>query len=81
MRDRSLVMVSEWMDNGNINEFIRANRDVNRFELVRCPHCRLHLIFITLLIARRCHQRVDVYARSSNGTRRPERSMVLNVNC
>ena len=79
MRDRSLVMVSEWMDNGNINEFIRANRDVNRFELVNCPHCCLHLMFIILLIARRRHQRVDIYARSSNGTRRPERSMVLNV--
>ena len=28
-------MVSEWMANGNINEFIKAHRDVNRFELVR----------------------------------------------
>jgi len=27
-------MVSEWMVNGNINEFIGANRDANRFELV-----------------------------------------------
>ena len=28
------AMVSEWMTNGNINEFIDANRDTNRFELV-----------------------------------------------
>ena len=27
-------MVSEWMEDGNINEFIRNNPDVNRTELV-----------------------------------------------
>ena len=27
-------MVSKWMPNGNINEFLGARRDVNRFELV-----------------------------------------------
>ena len=27
-------MVSEWMTNGNIIEFIKAHPDVNRFELV-----------------------------------------------
>ena len=30
-----LAMVSEWMVNGNINQFVRANQDTNRFELVR----------------------------------------------
>ncbi|KAF9784386.1 kinase-like domain-containing protein [Thelephora terrestris] len=35
MRDRCFVMVSEWMNNGNIKEFIRDNRDVNRFELLK----------------------------------------------
>ncbi|KAF9644353.1 kinase-like protein [Thelephora ganbajun] len=29
------VMVSEWMTNGNINEFIKAHNDVNRFELLK----------------------------------------------
>ena len=29
-----IAMVSEWMTNGNINEFVGAHRDVNRFELV-----------------------------------------------
>jgi hypothetical protein len=28
-------MVSKWMGNGNINEFVEAHRDVNRFKLVR----------------------------------------------
>ena len=29
------VMVSEWMENGNIIEFIRSHQDIDRFELVR----------------------------------------------
>jgi len=29
-----LVMVSEWMDNGNINQFIQTNRDADRFQLL-----------------------------------------------
>ena len=28
------AMVSEWMTNGNINQFIMACQDANRFELV-----------------------------------------------
>ena len=28
------IMVSEWMTNGNVNEFIKSHRDANRFELV-----------------------------------------------
>jgi len=43
MDDNRFVMVSEWMVNGNINEFIKAHKDVNRLELVgfysyRWPH-------------------------------------------
>lgn len=29
-----LAMISEWMDNGNINEFIQKNPDANRIALV-----------------------------------------------
>ncbi|KAF9646796.1 kinase-like protein, partial [Thelephora ganbajun] len=29
------AMASEWMANGNINEFIKANRDTNRFKLLK----------------------------------------------
>jgi hypothetical protein len=29
------VMVSDWMVNGNIREFVRANIDADRLELVR----------------------------------------------
>lgn len=34
-------MISEWMDNGNVNEFIRKHKGVNRVQLVsdyRAPH-------------------------------------------
>ena len=34
MEDHQFIMVSEWMENGDINEFIKAHEDVNRFELV-----------------------------------------------
>ena len=34
MSDNQIVMVSEWMANGNINEFVKTHRDANRFELV-----------------------------------------------
>jgi hypothetical protein len=34
MGKKLFAMVSEWMVNGNINEFVEAHRDANRFELV-----------------------------------------------
>ncbi|KAF9644941.1 kinase-like protein [Thelephora ganbajun] len=34
MGNRRFAMVSEWMANGNINEFVKAQRDANRFGLL-----------------------------------------------
>jgi hypothetical protein len=34
MTKGEFVMASEWMANGNINEFVEAHWEVNRFELV-----------------------------------------------
>ena len=34
MTEDEFVMVSEWMMNGNINEFIKANPEAERIELV-----------------------------------------------
>ena len=34
MGSNHFAMASEWMENGNINEYTQANRDANRFELV-----------------------------------------------
>ena len=46
MGDSEFAMVSEWMTNGNINEFVKAHRDANRFELVRAFSCRPQLPLI-----------------------------------
>ena len=34
MKQDSLEIVSEWMDHGDINEFIKNNQGVNRIQLV-----------------------------------------------
>ena len=34
MDRQEFVMVSEWMENGNINEFVEVHRDANRLDLV-----------------------------------------------
>ena len=34
MTEGRFAMVSEWMINGNISQFVRARPDANRFELV-----------------------------------------------
>jgi serine/threonine protein kinase len=36
------AMVSEWMEHGNINEFVGKNGHVNRIELVRAINNHLH---------------------------------------
>ena len=35
MTRTQLAMVSQWMANGNINQFVTTRREANRFELVR----------------------------------------------
>ena len=41
--NRRFAMVSEWMDNGDIKEFVKKHRSANRFELVRSSsHQKLH---------------------------------------
>ena len=37
MSDGQSAMVTEWMANGNVNEFVKANKDADRFRLVRFP--------------------------------------------
>jgi len=36
MDKHRFAMISEWMENGNINEFVKKDRHVNRAELVSC---------------------------------------------
>jgi hypothetical protein len=37
--DSLYAITSEWIENGNINEFIKSNEDVDRFKLVRLLFC------------------------------------------
>ena len=46
MNEDKFVMVSGWMENGNINEFVKARPHENRFELVSSP-----FKFLTPLVA------------------------------
>jgi len=46
MTENKLAMVSAWMTNGNINEFVKAHPHENRFELVSSP-LKLLTPFIT----------------------------------
>ena len=34
MSDTQFAMISDWMVNGNINDFVKAHPDANRLELV-----------------------------------------------
>lgn len=34
MSEAQFAMVSDWMANGNINDFVKAHMNVNRLELV-----------------------------------------------
>jgi len=34
LENKKYAMISEWMDNGNINEFIQKHKEVNRAQLV-----------------------------------------------
>ena len=40
MGNYQFAMASEWMENGNINEFIKVHRGTNRLELVGPRFCR-----------------------------------------
>ena len=81
MSENQYAMVSEWMVNGNINEFVEAHRDANRFELVRSWFCCRSDLSLTrsLLVARRRRSRVDIHAQSGDGTRGFEGGMILDI--
>lgn len=50
MSGKHFAMASEWMVNGNVNEFIKANPDADRFRLVGLQSCFLpHLALMMVL--------------------------------
>ena len=44
MTENRFVMISEWMVNGSIDEFVKARADADRLKLVRLPFKVLILI-------------------------------------
>jgi len=67
MTETEFSMVSEWMPNGNVNQFVAAHQDANRFELVRFPFELLYPSHVAddcvAPIAGRCRKGPDLYAR------------------
>jgi len=65
MSGKQLAMVSEWMPNGNINQFVKAHRDENRFKLVGLPRTFLPSPLVNedavSVAGRRC-EGTDIYA-------------------
>ena len=45
MSETRFAMVSDWMVNGNINDFVRARPDANRLELVGAVSFKVRLAF------------------------------------
>ena len=80
MSNMRFSLISEWMDNQDINKFVKVHENVNRFELVRTScYCQIRLSLIYLLVARRCHQRAYISAQSGSGTWGPEGGMILTL--
>ena len=75
MTEDRFAMVSEWMTNGNVTQFVRTHRDANRFELVGLPLKFLSVVTdddgISAVGRRR--EGFDLYAWSGNGSWGPQR--------
>ena len=76
MTETRFAIVSEWMMNGDINQFVKTRQEVNRFELVR-PRSgfrdpRSPLTIVTSPVGR-CHSGLDLPARPGDGARGPQR--------
>jgi hypothetical protein len=72
MSEAQFAMVSEWMVNGNINEFVKANPGENRLMFVRIslellpPLFTLSELKIGSLARRRC-QGIDIHSSAGDG--------------
>ena len=65
------AMVSEWMVNGNINQFVTAHREANRFELVSFLSKLLQYLLVVdvaSLVERR-REGFDLHARPGDDPR------------
>ena len=80
MEERQFVMVSEWMENGNINEYIRSHADIDLFKLVSLHSCHWsHPSLKIFPTAQRRRQGAGVHAQPGNGTWGLEGGMSLST--
>ena len=81
MSKNQFTMVSEWMINGNINEFIKVHRDANRFDLVGFYSYYIPYLSLmkSLLIAQRYCSWIDIFAWSGDDPWRFERGMISSA--
>ena len=49
MNTKELIMISEWMDHGRINDFLKMHWEANPFELVRSHSYHLPLLLFIIL--------------------------------
>ena len=70
------AMVSKWMTNGNINQFVRVHQDMNRFKLVSSLFKFLRSSIVVdgcaPPIVERRRQGLDIYAQSGDDPRRSQ---------
>ena len=85
MSETQFAMVSDWMVNGNINDFVKAHPDANRLELVGIQSS---LIFLSsarvyrqsgTCLAGRCHKWVDLHPQPRNDSWGPERGAFVTA--
>jgi hypothetical protein len=76
MSETQFAMISDWMENGNINEFVKAHPGANRLELVGISFMvsLLRFAFIgdrmTFLAGRRCSG-INLHSQPGNDSRGP----------
>ena len=76
-----LVMVSEWMENGNVTEFVKKNGEADRLELVRSSlslSLLLNTYNGTIVVASRRREGINLHAWAGSNPRRPQGGVFLN---
>ena len=81
MSETRFAMVSVWMANGNINEFIKAHPNADRLGLVGPPLATLPPSILELgdSLAGGRRRGTDIPSRKWNDTRRYQRGMRLRL--
>ena len=81
MAGNQISVMTEWMTNGNINQFVNAHQDTNRLQLVSSLFKPLYpqLTMVMAPIAGRCCEGLNVCTRSGNDPWRHERGMLSNA--